>query len=245
MIFPRIILLVATCLLSACIDGHEEIWLEANGSGRAEITYSLPQAAARFQGGEVGVGEMVGKFLADNPAIRSSSHRVTTQGARLEVFVSATFDSALDLKNFATGPAIQALPSSATALAGEVTIRTRGRTVDFERRIAPGSALPGAGFLPASNFAGRSLRYTIHLPVAPLESNATRTMNGGRTLVWEFPLADAIRRPFSTRFVAQVPIPPWLVAAAALLLLSAAGLAYFAIRRLGKSRLAADSPAVG
>lgn len=245
MIFTRIILVAAACLLSSCIDGHEEIWLEANGSGRAEISYSLPKAAARFQGGEAGVSEMIGKFLADNPAIRSSSHRVSTEGDRLTVLVSATFDSALDLKKFATGPALKALPSSATALAGEVTIRTRGRTVDFERRIAPGSALPGAGLLPASTFEGRSLRYTIHLPVAPLESNATRTLNDGRTLVWDFPLADAIRTPFTTRFVANVPIPPWLLAAASALLLAAAGLAFLAIRRLGKSRHPVDSPAVG
>lgn len=245
MIFMRIMLLLVACLLSACIDGHEEIWLEANGSGRAEISYSLPQAAARFQGGEAGVSEMIEKFLADNPAIRSSSHRVRTEGDRLEIFVTATFGSALDLKEFATGPSLEALPSSASALAGEVMIETRGRTVDFARRIAPGSALPGASLLPASNFEGRSLRYTIHLPVAPLESNATRSLNGGRTLVWDFPLADAIRSPITTRFVAKVPIPPWLVAASALLLLSAAGLAFFAIRRLGKLRRPAKSPAVG
>lgn len=245
MMITRVMLVAVVCLLSACIDGHEEIWLEANGSGRAEISYSLPKAAARFQGGEVGVSEMIGKFLAENPAIRLSSHHVTTEGDRIKVHVSATFDSALDLKDFATGPAIKKLPSSATALAGEVKIRTHGRTVDFQRRISPGSALPGAGFLPASNFAGRSLRYTIHLPVAPLESNATRTLNDGRTLVWDFPLADAIRTPFTTRFVAKIPIPPWLIAVCSALLLSAAGLVFLAVRRLEKSRRIVDSPAVG
>jgi hypothetical protein len=245
MLVARIMLVVIACLLSGCIDGQEEIWLEADGSGRVEVSYSVPKAAARLQGGEAGVSEMVGKFLADTPTIRSSSHRVTTEDDRLRVQVSATFDSVLDLKEFATGPATKALPSSARALAGTVKIRTQGRTVDFERRIVPGSVLPGIGFLPTSNFQGRSLRYTVHLPTAPIESNATRTLNGGRSLIWEFPLADAIRGPITTRFVAKVPIPPWLIGACALLLLSAVGLAVFAIRRLGKSSRAGDFPAVG
>ena len=244
-IFLRITAVLAACLLVSCIDGHEEIWLSADGSGRAEVSYCLPKAAARFQGGEGGVSKMIGKFLAENPAIRSSSHQVTIEGERLKILVRANFDSALDLKEFATGPGIKTLPPSAAALAGEVKIGVWGRTVDFERRISAGSALPGAGLLPASSFEGRSLRYTIHLPVAAHESNATRIENGGRTLVWDFPLATAIRTPVTTRFVTKMPIPAWAIAAALATLLLVGGLAFLGSRQLRKMRCPVPPPAVG
>ncbi len=34
----RILLLAFTALLCSCIDSREEFWLQADGSGRAEIT---------------------------------------------------------------------------------------------------------------------------------------------------------------------------------------------------------------
>jgi hypothetical protein len=245
MFFPRLIACLAACLLASCIDGHEEIWLEANGSGRAEISYSIPKAAARLYGGEAGLREMIEKFIAENPVIHSSSHQITTEGEQLKIHIRANFDSVLKLKDLVTGPAIESLPSAAAALAGEVKIGLSGRTVDFQRRISLGSALPGIGLLPASKFQDGKLRYTLHLPVPVLESNATRSEKDGHTLIWEVPLATAIRTPITTRCVAKIPIPPWAIAATAPTLFIAGGLAFLGIRRLRKPRSTARSTAVG
>lgn len=224
--------LLATCLLTSCIDCHEEIWLEADGSGHADISYTLPAVAAKFQGGEKGVREMIGKFLAETKAIRSSSHEVTTEKDRLHIHVSAAFDSALDLKEVATGGSMEKLPSSAENLAGKVNVSMQGRTIDLTRTISPGAALPGSMFMPASNFEGHRLVYIIHLPVAAKESNATRIEDGGRTLVWDFSLAQTIRAPFNTHFKAEIPIPKSLVIACSFTLLVAGGLTVFGIRKL-------------
>ena len=75
----RVLALAAACLLTACIDGHEEIWIHRDGSGRADIRYSLPAAAATFHGGEDGVRKMLGDFLAANPALVSPQLDVTTE----------------------------------------------------------------------------------------------------------------------------------------------------------------------
>jgi hypothetical protein len=238
--FPRFIMpwlaAIAACLLVSCIDGHEEVWMESNGSGRAEIAYSLPASAARFQGGAAGVHRMIGKFLAANPGISSFSHEVISVDDRLTVRVHVQFDSIFALQKMTAAGAIQALPSSASHLAGRTEMKIDGRTVEFKRTISPGLALPGAGFMPASMFEGRNLVYTIHLPMAPASSNATRTDDLGRTLIWEIPLTQAVQAPISTQFVAKIPIPRWLVGVA----LSLVGLAsYGVIRRfqkLGKMR---------
>ena len=240
----RSLTVISTCVMVSCIDGREEIWLNANGSGRADVRYSLPAAAARFQGGEAGVRRLIGEFLKKTPAIATSSFEVMTEQDRLKIHILATFDSALDLKEISKGAALEKLPSSATHLAGEMSVNLHGRTVDFARTIAPGKALPGAVFLPTSQFQGRNLTYIIHLPAAASESNATRTADAGRTLVWDYPLAAAIQNPVTLRFKARIPIPPWLVVAGAAVVFL---LAYFTVRwkirsrkRLRPSFLAAD-----
>ncbi len=223
----RFLTVISACALVSCIDGREEIWLNANGSGRADVSYSLPAAAARFQGGEAGVRRLIGEFLKKTPAIATSSFEVMTDQDRLKIHILATFDSALDLKEISKGAALEKLPTSATHLAGEMSVDLHGRSVAFSRTIAPGKALPGAIFLPVSQFQGRNLTYIIHLPAAASESNATRTEDAGRTLVWDYPLAVALQNPVTLRFKAKIPIPAWAIPAVASVVLL---LAYFAIR---------------
>ena len=225
----RILTAITACLLVSCIDGREEIWLNANGSGRADVSYSLPAAAARFQGGEAGVRRIIGDFLKNTPAIATSSYEVSTDQDRLKIRVQATFDSALDLKEISNGASLAKLPSSASYLAGDMTVDVHGRTVDFSRTIAPGKALPGAIFLPATQFEGRNLTYIIHLPAAATDANATRVEDAGRTLVWDYPLSGALGNPLTLRFKAKIPVPTWAVASIAGTVLL---LAYFAIRRM-------------
>lgn len=202
----------AAGLLTSCIDGREEIWVHADGSGRADVSYSLPAAAARFQGGETGVRRMIEGFLKNAPGISTSSCEVTTDGDRMKIRVRTSFDSALDLKEISKGDAMNKLPSSAIGLTGDFKVAVHGLSVDFARTIKAGDALPGSSFMPVSQFKDRMLTYIIHLPAAATSSNATRTEDSGRTLVWDFPLAQAIQGPVTTRFTAPIPLPRWAVA---------------------------------
>jgi hypothetical protein len=237
----RLLALVTTCLLVSCIDGREEVWLNADGSGRTDITYSLPAAAARFQGGENGVKKMIGDFLSHTPVLKNPTCEVTTVDGRLTIRVQASFDSALDLKDISEGESMAKLPSSASGLTGSTLVTVSGRTVDFSRTISAGDALPGSSFMPASQFEGRRLTYIMHLPMAALQSNATRTENEGRTLVWDIPLAQAIKGPVATRFKANVPVPVWLLASAGTVTFAAGFLGLFTFRKL-RSRKQPENP---
>ncbi len=236
MIVLRFMALIAACLLCSCIDSHEEVWIHADGSGRAEVRFSLPLAAAALQGGEAGVEKLVGEFLTKNSALTTSSHEVTTTEDRLLIRVNAEFDSALDLEQLASDDAMEKLPSSAHHLAGETDVRLRGRTVDFKRAIAAGSALPGSMFMPASRFEGHRLVYIMHLPVAAKESNATRIENDGRTLIWDFPLSAAVRKPVSLAFKADMPIPRWILFAGAGAFVVVTWIGWSGIRRFRKPK---------
>ncbi|GAA5119984.1 hypothetical protein JIN84_21035 [Luteolibacter yonseiensis] len=231
----RLLVLVAVCLLTSCIDGHEEIWLNADGSGRADVTYTLPAVAARFQGGAEGVEKLLAKFLRDAPGLTSSSHEVVTDGDRLKIRVKASFDSALELREISRSDPMKKLPSSANGLAGKVRVSRHGWALDFSRTISAGNALPGSSLLPASQFKDRRLTYILHLPQAPILTNAMRTENGGRTLIWDQPLAAAVKTPFTIQFKSRIPVPTWiyLSAGAAALVIGSAGM--FALRGFRKT----------
>ncbi len=230
----RLTALLAICLLSSCLDCHEEIWLEANGSGHADVCYTLPAVAAKFQGGEEGVRRLLEEFLADSKVLKSSSYEVNTENDRLKIRVRAAFDSALDLKEISTGGHMGKLPAAASNLAGKVAVSVHGRTVDLTRTISPGAALPGSTFMPESSFDGHRLVYIIHLPMAATESNATRVGENGRKLVWDFSLAEAIKTPVTTHFKANVPIPYWLIGVVIVLISSLGWFVFEGIRRFRK-----------
>lgn len=234
--FLRFIAVLTACLLTSCIDCHEEVWLESNGSGRADITYTLPSMAARFHGGANGVKRMIANFLATTKEIKSSTCEVSSENDRLKIHVTGSFDSVRDFKKISAESTILKLPSSATGLAGKVDVNSHGREVSFSRTISPGVALSGSGFMPASTFAGHRLVYIIHLPVVPEKSNATRLADGGRTLVWDFPLGIAIQKPVTTRFKVKIPIPPWFFIAGSSIAVSIAGVIVAVVKKFRKSQ---------
>jgi hypothetical protein len=230
--FTRLVLVITAVMLGSCIDSREEIWINADGSGRVEVSCSLPAAAARLQGGEAGVKKLVSELLQKSPALKSSSCEVSTEADRLKIHVKAAFASALDFKKAADSASFKKLPPAAKKLKGEIKAQLRGLTLDYSRTIKAGEAILGASFIPASQFKNRNLTYIIHLPVAASESNATSVTNGGRTLTWDFPLAQAIQRPVITRFTAKIPIPTWvIIVAAAITSLALVGL-FYGIRKL-------------
>ncbi len=228
----RLLAMIMVVSLVSCIEGREEIWIEADGSGRADVTYSLPAAAARFQGGESGVRQLIENFLQKAAGITSSQCEVTTKGDRLKVRVQVSFLSALKLKELTQGDAKKKLPPAASHMAGKVTAELHGLALDFSRTISPGLALPGSGFMPASQFKDRELTYIFHLPKAATESNATRIEDAGRTLIWNFPLTEAIQGPVTTHFKMPLPIPPWAIALVAIVVLFIAFLLVMGARNL-------------
>lgn len=204
-------LAVLTVLLSSCIDGREEVWLNADGSGRADLVYEIPAAAARLRGGPEGINALIADLVKNTP---SATHEVITEGDRIKVRVKLNFQSPNDLRSLTSSTAKQKAPASFDYLAGKFEVRRDFRTVDFTRTISPGKALPTV-LIPASEFKGRKLTYILHLPMVPTETTATRVENNGRTLIWEKPLSGDIRQPLVVHFKAKIPLPPWLIAAAA------------------------------
>lgn len=206
----RLLTAAVSLALVSCIDGHEEYWLNADGSGRAEVTYVIPASAAALKGGEAGVRNMIEAALANSGAVSKPVCLVTTSNGRITVHVAGEFASVSEIRSAAKSAEASSMPAAAKYMAGEFKVARDGRTLDFNRTITPGRALAGSMFMPASEFRGHELSYIVHLPVPAESNNATLVRDGGRTLEWKIPLSQAIRNPFSTRFTAKIPIPRWI-----------------------------------
>lgn len=233
-IILRMLAAALAVLLASCIDCREEYWLRADGGGRAALTYHLPLAAAAMHGGESGLRAVISDFLGKTPEFSASACEVATVGDRVRVDVRVEFASALALQKALAGDSLKDLPGPASALAGDIQVELRGRTLGFSRRIEASRAVPGAAFMPGSAWDGHRLTYIMHLPAAAVDSNATRTHDGGRTLVWDLPLAAALRQPVESRFRMQMPVP-WPLVAAIATPLALVGM--FIAGRLWKPRL--------
>ena len=217
----RLLLLVLCGLLASCIEGREEYWIESNGSGMAEIHYDVPAAIAAGLGGEAGISKLLDQFIKDTPTLTHAVCQVRRKGDRMAVDFKASFKSVLDLITAVSGNSVLSAGDAkalVNPLIGQFDIRQRGRGVELTRTVKPSGALPGSLFMPDSQFTGRRLQYILHLPVRVLESNATRTEDGGRTLIWDHSLKDGLKKNIVIHFKAAMPLPWWIMAVAAVTL---------------------------
>ncbi len=244
------LLAAAVCVaLVSCIDGYEEYWLERDGSGRAEIVYDVPASFASTMGGVEGVENLLDRFVRETPTLHEVTREVTRRGDRLTVSLKARFKSVTDLIDAVSGESVLA-PSGESSpldpLIGDFDISQTGTRVSFRRTVRPGRALPGSALMPASKLKGRRLVYILHLPVPAAQSNATRTEDGGRTMVWECPLDSGKLRPQPLEFVADLPLPwGWIAGGGGLGVVCLAA-AVARLRRMwrGKGRPVQESPPV-
>jgi hypothetical protein len=217
----RALLLACLCLmavaLTSCIDGTEEFWLDEKGAGALEITYEIPTSALNLWGGEPKIREALDEWLNGSPHVRREKLEVHTEGDRAHLHVRIAFDSVIKFVELSKSGKSRSGGAFFENFTGVFDVKVKGRQIDFTRTVSPNKALAGGLFIPRKDIEGRSLRYIVHLPVVPLESNAAQIQDGGKTLIWYYSLADGLKKPITTRVVANVPIPSWAIACVVLL----------------------------
>lgn len=233
---PLLLLAVSlTFLLLSCIDGREELWVNADGSGRAEVTYTIPETVTKLHGGADGVRKRIAEALGNAKGIFNTKHEVSAKDGRVTIHVGASFPTPSELRKARKEQKGDTLPSSISDLGGDVVVKRDGLTLDISRTIAWGKGIPGISFMPDSKFKGHNLVYVVHLPQPALDSNATRIENSGKTLAWDFPLEKAIREPVVTRLSAKIPLPAWIPWTIGAVILSTFGGLYLLVRRFRRA----------
>ncbi len=227
--------LIAACLIafvfSSCLDSHEEVWLNADASGKAKVEISIPLAATLIHGGEKGVKSMVVDFMDASPAFTTYTVETSSKKDQLQIDISITFKNALELTNINSGPAFDKLPSAARDLIGYTKINFHGTDLKYHRKIDLTRAIPGSGFITKEQLKDHSLTTVIHLPKAATSHDAQFAAKG-KVLTWSTPIERAFREPLNQSFTMPLPIP-WLkiVSIALLIIFLITALIYYVYRR--------------
>lgn len=243
-IFRRLIVLAACLLIASCFDIREEVWIQRNGAGHAELRYTVPESALLFYGGASGVEKKIRDLVATQPSLILDDVSVTLKDARATVAVKISTKSMLSLLDLKKSESFQNLPESTANIAGHFDVRLRWLDLDFSRSIHVKEALGLASLaVGADERENHRLTYIIHLPKAAKEHNATQVTDGGKTLTWDYTLGEAIHKPVVTRFRATMPIPRYAWAAAAGLLVAIIGIVVWTVKKIRRlSRRGTSSP---
>lgn len=230
------VLTLACLLLPGCLDCNEEIRINADGSGTCIATYFVPVAAVAASGGQDKMRQQIEDWVAAQDDLRIDTFEIEEQDDRLRIHAELSFRSALSLIDASSPEQTEDLPPASRHLAGTLDFRMRGRQVDLTRTVRPRNALGAAMLLAGTDdFKNHRLTYQITLPDPPDHHNATSTLDDGRTLIWDYPLSEAIENPPVMKLTATIPIPWWVWLAAAALLIGI-GLAITAIVRLWRRK---------
>lgn len=227
---------LAALFVSSCLDSHEEVWLNADASGKARVKISLPMSVVIANGGEKEIRSIIIDYFEATPAFTSYTVETAAAGDQLEIDVAMTFDDAFKLKDSASSSAYENFPDAADDLLGTSEVEIQGSNLNFHRTIDLTKAIPGSMFIPKEQLKGHKLTTIIHLPKAALSHNAHDAKDSGKTLIWTTPLATALRDPMNQIFTMKIPTP-WLkislIALAVMILFG--GVGYFVYRRKNKS----------
>jgi hypothetical protein len=217
---PRIVsrlLAAAACLLvAACFDIREEVWIKRNGAGRAELRYTVPESALLLTGGEAGLERKIRELVATQPSLTLDAVAVTVKDEQAVVAVNVSTRSMLSLLDLKKSESFESLPEATADIAGHFDVRLKWLDLDFSRSIHVREALGLASLaVGAEDREQRRLTYIVHLPKAAKEHNATQVSDGGKTLIWDTSLGEAMKKPVVTRFRATMPVPRYAWAALA------------------------------
>ncbi len=238
--------LSACLLLSSCFETHEELWINRDGSGKAELTYVIPASAVFMLGGTEGVEKKVRDMIARQPPLSLDALEVkeTDDGVRISGTVSAkSMLSLLDLKK---GEGSRELPAAALDIAGDFDVRLQGLDIDLTRTVKVKEAV-GLFSLAVGKEEREKRRLVciLHLPMVPQESNAMTVEDGGKTLKWETTLGEALKKPIVTHVRARMPIPTAVWYAAALLLVALIALVRMIWKWRKRALQASAKPQIG
>jgi hypothetical protein len=236
------LLAVPLFLVTSCVEGEEEIWINLNGSGKVEARYEFPARALSKIGDPERLVEALTLIAAKEEGIEiSDCSFVTEEGQTIltpdkAVFqLSGRFDNVLDLFEIAsrnkeffveqTGMD----PDQVASVIGLIDFRFEGLRPTFDREIRPAEIFPEflAGMLGPSSF-----QYTIHLPAEVRQTNAHAVSEDGRTVTWVFQLKDHFDKPMTMSLDTTIPIPWWVFVLLLVLVVLVLGAVWWLFRRL-------------
>ncbi len=233
-------LALVAVLLNSCIDGEEEVFVEADGSARVKAVYRVPGVMFSAEDAEelrVNVSEEVAKQkhlrLITNRVDKEEGNRVVT--IEIETDDMTALEGALAERTPEVNP--RKADKMLQAIMGNITVSLHGLSADFSREVDLGPLLrENLGRNSAAILGDSEFRYIVHLPKAVEQSNAHAIENGGKTLKWTYLLRHCAQKPILLKMVAPIPLPWWVYAVVIAAVLLVVWSIYSLIRKVKRAR---------
>lgn len=182
---PALFLALCSLLLTACVRLDADVTIKTNGKADFSFLYAVmsddPDSFGLSEDEQDEIGEFGGKYELYNED-GYMGYRVTASDIPLDKLSDNSFfggdsDSFMIKKN------------------GN-TLRFEGSLLDSDDEEELASVKDSLGMY------GGYMRFTLHLPTEPNESNATSTSDGGKTLTW-----DLTKMKSGEKMIAEFTIP--------------------------------------
>jgi hypothetical protein len=230
----------ALLFLNSCIEGEEEIWIEKDRSGKAQIRITMPTLLFKRLPNWETLSEDADCCAKKTRGVKLKRFSVDSTPARTVVSGKISFDDARRIEPFLSSlfqeQGLQT--SSGEDLSRNVIVSTHFPNLHFHRNIGLRNFAKKQKIPPfALGLLGEQSRFysVMHLPTAVKTHNADIISGDRRTLEWEFPVADLLQKKVTMTFVAPLPYLFSSFLALAALLLSLFGTIIWRTRRRKKS----------
>ncbi len=208
-------ILVIGMILSSCVEGEEEVWINADASGRFRAHYEIPKIALSQMAAPDDVIRALRKVDELEDGIEITTLSFEKRGSKAIFHLEANFDDARELLEMSERNEELFVEETATdpkqidAIAGDIEFAIKGLTPTFNRSISLNGLFPSMVSNRPKMLGSSNFKYTIHLPAKVKESNAHSISNDGRTVSWTFLLKEHFEVPMQMSFTSELPVPWW------------------------------------
>jgi len=194
---------LALLLIAGCINYDQQLELNANGSGKLVMHYSMAQQLVSMMqmGGQAAGGDnkeqqMPFKIKEDEvkadlkaPGVKVEKFETKTEGDQQHFYVHISFDKVTSLNNTKT---FKEMPISWKEENGTVTFTQVLKAKKKEGAAKAGGDDAMQKQMAQAMFGNAAFKYSVKLPSKALPSPATNgtIADDGKTVNWTFPLVE-------------------------------------------------------
>lgn len=238
--FIALLLAFPAFFLSSCLEGDEEYWINADASGRLRMDYKIPPVVLKDLGDYLGLFAALREIDTLDDGLKINELSANPEADKIHFILDANFTDVRELYLLAEKHAAIFEKNGAgdqrrlQAALGKILLEREGLQVHLRRELDLAPLLPDIIKRNPAILGPATFSYTIHLPTTASSSNAQETSADRRTVKWRAKLKEHTATPIILELRASLPIPKWVVAAAAILIIALIGLCFFLWRRRQK-----------
>ncbi|MCP5535887.1 MAG: hypothetical protein H7A51_06590 [Akkermansiaceae bacterium] len=211
------LLALVAALLNSCIDGEEEVFINADGSARVTAVYRVPGILFSAEDAEE-LRTNITEEVARQKNLKLITNRIDKENGSRVITIELATDDIIALEGTLAEHTPGINPSKADkmlhAIIGSITVNLDGLSAELSRKVDLGPLLDESlGNKSATILGDSEFRYIVHLPEPAKQSNAHVVENDGRTLKWYYKLSECHKKPIRLNMVASIPLPWWVYAA--------------------------------